>query len=436
MKHLHIYILSFILPTLAQHAFSQWYFETGVNDAKFTKYDSNNPTILNSYSGLRDFSHGFGYIFPAKNVEERAAHDGKAAALRFRVGLGFDQMGLRLKATKSGSQALHHYDFGQLQGRLGVLFTPTLVRKKQPDSYGVRQSAIKLILDAGVSYNLYTSATRTLINGTGDIKNLKDDSEFEESYPAYTFGAGFEFPINRHTSIYARYDVENAFSNKEGGTRGVEEIFSTYKQRASIGLRVDFKLKNHMKAQQLDRIAALEADDTEALDALNSKVAKLENTINSMQTYDDTLLKEHIHNNGIHHNGIHHGDIERNGAMFEISEHKNGFSYFPAFKHVLFSYGSSFFDNTEYASKLSNLALFLKQNANYRIKLVGYADAKTGTSKYNKTLSANRAKRVYDYLKDLGVPTNRMEHTSSGGTLKFNINKLSENRRTEILIFE
>lgn len=432
MKQFHIYILFLIFASLGQNAFSQWYFETGVNDAKFTEYNDSNPTTLNSYTGLRDFSHAIGYIFPTKTLEERAQSDATAAALRFKIGLGFDQMNLKEKAVQESSEAFLHYDLGQLQARLGVLFTPTLVRKKQADYFGVRQPAVNLILDAGVSYNFYTSASRSLINGTVNITDLKEDNEFEQSYPAYIFGAGLAFPLNKHTALYTKYEVEDSFSNDEGSNSGSKETFSTHKRRAVVGLRIDFRLKNRLKRQQLDRIAALETRDTDALDSLQQKVAELEHAINSVHKHEDAVaLQDHIQNKDIHID-----ETQSAGALFQVNAHKNGFSYLPAFKHVLFPLNSSYFDKDLYASKLSNLALFLKQSPKYRIKLVGYADAKTGSVDHNKGLSANRAARVYEYLIRLGVPAERMEYISYGATSKFSINENSENRRTEILIIE
>jgi outer membrane protein OmpA-like peptidoglycan-associated protein len=342
-------------------------------------------------------------------------------------------MTLKAKATEQATEAFLHYDLGQLQTRLGVLFTPTLIRKKQADYLGVRQPAMKLVLDAGLSYNFYTSATRTLINDSGNVTDLKAGDEFEESYPAYIFGAGLEFPINKHTTLYGKYEIENSFSiNEDGQNSGFEEEFDTHKRRLLFGLRIDFALKNQQKRQQLDRIAALEAKNTEELLALQQKVAELEQTINSGYKYDDTALQKHLQNKDIHLHETH-----KNGVLFAIEEEgKEGLGFLPTFRHVLFPHNSSYFEKNVYASKLSDLAQFLKKNNKYRIKLVGHAATGTGSSSYNKTLSAERAKRVYDHLIKLGVPSIRMEHSGFGETSKFNRDEKSENRRTEILITE
>lgn len=427
MKQIHSYTLVIIFSLVHQYAFSQWYFETGVNSSRFSEYNDN-PTKLNSYGGFRDFSHAVGYVFPFKKLEDRAQSNAKAGTLGLKIGVGFDQMNLKEKAVRGGAEALLSYDLAQLQARLGVLFTQTLVRKKQGNFLGVRQPAVNLILDAGISYNFYTSAIRTLINGSGGILDLKDDDEFNQSYPAYVFGAGFEFPLNKYSALYAKYEIENGFSNKENSQSGFEEEFSTYKGRALVGLRIDFRLKNYEKRQQLDRMAALEEKGTDELDALQQKVAELEHAINSCK-YDDTALQEHLKNKDIH---VH--ESQQSGALLKIQKHDKGFNFFPAFKHVLFPHDSSNFEKDLYASKLTSLARFMKKRTNYRIKLVGYADVKTGSANYNKNLSAQRAKNVYDYLLNLGVPANRLEHTGFGGTSKFSIDEKFKNRRTEILI--
>jgi outer membrane protein OmpA-like peptidoglycan-associated protein len=424
MKQILTYTLIIISSLWSKNAFSQWYFETGVNNSKFSQF-KDNPTTLSSYGGFRDFSNAIGYVFPTNLLKDRAQFDAKATKLGLKIGVGFDQMNLKEKAAQQNSEAFLHYDLAQLQVRLGVLFTQTLVYKKQRNSIGMRQPAMNLILDAGMSYNFYTSATRSLLNSSGSIVDLKADNEFEQSYPAYVFGAGFEFPLNKYSALYAKYEFENAFSNSEDSQSAFEEKFNTYKQRALLGLRIDFRLKNHEKRQQLNRIAALEARGTDELDALRQKVAELEQAYKSV----DTTLQEHLQNKD-----IHVLESQQEGTLLNIQEHKKGFSFFPAFKHVLFLNDSSNFEKVFYASKLTSLAFFIKNNTKYKIKLVGYADDKTGSTNYNKNLSVNRAKNVYNYLLNNGVPANRMEYIGFGGTSKFSINEKSKNRRTEILI--
>jgi outer membrane protein OmpA-like peptidoglycan-associated protein len=427
MKQLSIYTLIVICSLSSEHAFSQWYFETGVNDSKFSDYTSNNPTTLKSFNGFRDFSHAVGYLLPAQKLQKSDQANIKLAALRYKVGIGFDHMNLKEKATQQGSEAFLHYDLAQLQVRMGVMFTPVLLRKRQADYFGIHQPAINLILDAGMAYNFYTSATRTLINGNGNITDLKVDDEFDKSYPAYVFGAGFEFPLNKYAALYAKYEFENAFPHNEDNQSSYEEKFRTQKKRVLFGLRIDFSLRNDQQRQQLNKIAALEASRADELAALRKKIAELEQAYK----YVDTTLHNHIKNIDIHVQ-----ESQQDGALLNVQRHKKGFSFFPAFKHVLFPNNRSNFEKDLYASKLSSLALFLQKNTNYRIKLIGYADVKTGSLKYNKALSVKRAENIYNYLIKLGVPAQHMKYAGFGGTSKFSIDEKGENRRTEIIITE
>ena len=357
-----------------------------------------------------------GYVFSFKSLDKRAEVDARTAKLRLAVGLGFDQMNLRTQADFSGYKVPVHYNMSQVQGKLNLLFTPNLLKKKRPDALGIRRPAINLLLEGGLSYGLFTNAVRTYTTNRGFINDLKEDSEFNTSYPAYSFGGGLEFPLNRHTVLYGKYAVENAFSIKESN----KDTYRVAKNRVMIGLRTDFKLANRLRNVQEERIAALEArGETKQkpvdLSPLYDKIKLLEKAVNS-----------------------HKNDLsEINQNFYEVKKHDKGFLYLPEFKHILFPINSASFDYSTYKQSLIDLATFIKAHPQYIVKLVGYADSKTGTPSLNKILSENRAKRVYNHLCSLGVHPERMLYAGGGETLQFSIgDKLTENRRTEIIILE
>ena len=418
MKHSTPFLLTLIFMVLGLQSQAQWYFETGINDAKFTQYNAENPTTIHSYNGLRDVSFGLGYLFPA-SLEKRSADDAKRRALHVGFGVGFDQMSLKTVAADGGGRLPSHYDFGQLHARLFAQYTPTLIKKKEADASGMRQPILNFLLEAGVSYHHYTSAVRTTFGNGGGIQDLHSSAQFESNFPGYAFGAGFEFPLNRYSAIYTKYVVENAFSNDEKDPNSQAELFSTFKSRALVGVRIDFKLKKALEAKQRQRIADLEAEVAAMqevdLTPLERKIKAVEDDLSDR--IDKLLPQIHDH-------------------IYDTKKHEKGFSYIPDFKHVLFDLDSSHFDDDGYHSDLKRLVQFLAKNDNVRLKLVGYADSKTGSEPYNQQLSAKRAKRVYDYLVSLGADPNRMEHVSAGGTLQFSVDELTENRRTEIIIIE
>ena len=324
----YFYVTLFLAVGTLNGVYAQWFFESGVNDAKFTEYTNTGaatkPTTIHSYSGMRDFSYGFGYTFPLKSLDKRSMEDAKPSVLNIGLGLGFDQMNLRINSDfDGGAQVPLHYSFGQLLGRLGVSVTPTLVKKKNPDVLGIRRPAVVLNLEGGLSYNLFSYATRMHVTNNGSISNLLDNNQFVADYPAYTFGAGLTFPLNRHTRLYGKYVIENAFGTDEetsqladGETTRVVERFSISKQRILVGLQIDFRLKNRLKANQEKRMAAVEAQqlaNQDSIAAIRSiyadKIAELESALKSHEHAVDS--------------------ISNAPQLFEVEHHKNGFMYLP-----------------------------------------------------------------------------------------------------------
>lgn len=87
--------------------------------------------------------------------------------------------------------------------------------------------------------------------------------------------------------------------------------------------------------------------------------------------------------------------------------------------------------------ELDKLSEFLKANDNLKIEISGHTD-NVGNAAANKTLSLNRAKSVYNYLVDSGVPTNRLEWVGYGEEQPIAENTTAEgkaqNRRTEFKV--
>ena len=79
---------------------------------------------------------------------------------------------------------------------------------------------------------------------------------------------------------------------------------------------------------------------------------------------------------------------------------------------------------------LVNLAKFLKDNEELKVEVVGFADAKTGTTEINKVLSEKRAETVKQFLVDNGVAANRITTVGKGDVEQ----PFEENDRTVITI--
>lgn len=396
----NILLRSFVILGAGTLMQAQWYFETGINDAKFTDYVtlSGTKTTLHSYSGLRDLSYSAGYLFPFKSLDKRAASGGIPSSIRLGVGIAYDQLNLRTRADIQNNQVPVTYNMGQAQGHLKLLFSKPLLKKQQPDALGVRRTAVNLFLEGGAAYSTYTVATRTFTANKGYVNDLKQDNNFDNDYLTYVFGGGFGFPLSAHTELYAKYDIEKPFSD----TKTTNDTYRTVKKRVMLGLRFDLRLKNYQKKAQEEHIAALDA----------------------------ALEHDHPHE----HEPVDLTPLYTKIEALEKKLEAPKWKFFPDFKHVLFPVDSSVFDVDRFGEQLSNLATFMIAHPNAELRLVGYADSKTGTTARNLELSKNRSKRVFDYLVSLGVSPDVMSHEGAGETLQFSQDVLPKNRRTELLI--
>ena len=85
-------------------------------------------------------------------------------------------------------------------------------------------------------------------------------------------------------------------------------------------------------------------------------------------------------------------------------------------------------------SKINMLVEYLQKNPSAKVKVTGYADANTGNSKINKTLSEKRAANVAEVLKTKGITPDRIISDSKGDTVQ--PYKTPEENRVSICIAE
>lgn len=92
----------------------------------------------------------------------------------------------------------------------------------------------------------------------------------------------------------------------------------------------------------------------------------------------------------------------------------------------------------ESKAELEKIIAFLKTNSTLKVEFGGHTD-NTGDKAFNKTLSANRAKAVFDYVVTKGtIPANRLSYKGYGDTKPKAPNDTQENkaknRRTELKV--
>ncbi|PSJ71974.1 hypothetical protein C7N43_36610 [Sphingobacteriales bacterium UPWRP_1] len=104
-----------------------------------------------------------------------------------------------------------------------------------------------------------------------------------------------------------------------------------------------------------------------------------------------------------------------------------------------------FFDTDSYQlqpasfSELDRLVKLLQDYPSLKVEIGGHTD-NVGTREYNQKLSANRAKAVYDYLVEKGIPAKQLSHKGYADTKPIAGNDTeagrAANRRTEFTILD
>lgn len=104
-------------------------------------------------------------------------------------------------------------------------------------------------------------------------------------------------------------------------------------------------------------------------------------------------------------------------------------------KELLFKTSSDIIEKSLY-TELNRLAIYLKQNKEFKIQINGHTD-NVGNAQSNMELSKNRAKSVYDYLINKGIKAERMKFEGFGSSKPIALNNTEENkaknRRVEIV---
>jgi OOP family OmpA-OmpF porin len=95
--------------------------------------------------------------------------------------------------------------------------------------------------------------------------------------------------------------------------------------------------------------------------------------------------------------------------------------------------------NTNFKDRLSAIAVLMKENPAYNLRIEGHTDI-TGPAQYNQKLSEQRAKRVYDYLIANGIDASRLTMVGYGESKPLvpstSAANLAKNRRVELKFFK
>jgi outer membrane protein OmpA-like peptidoglycan-associated protein len=197
-------------------------------------------------------------------------------------------------------------------------------------------------------------------------------------------GVQINFNINDRFSIYLEPQANATEKEFDGyaGTAIGDGIFN-------LGLGVQYTFnKKHMSLAQVARLTADE------IDRVNSKINENRYLI---ENHQDILEKQFDLLDRLQKCC----DESKKGTVNQVVEK----TCLP--DYVRFGLNSSRLEVSE-QRKIVEVSDYLKEDPSSKLLIIGYADKKTGNSRYNLNLSQKRVETVAAELKRLGISTNRL----------------------------
>jgi outer membrane protein OmpA-like peptidoglycan-associated protein len=218
-----------------------------------------------------------------------------------------------------------------------------------------------------------------------------------------TFNVTKRFHIN--LDIYADYANEYV-DGREGGVGGKKVLrCGDLPFGVSAGVGVNLGKVGWDKAPDMDAILA---NHKSQIDALNASIAGLEAENAALKDALAKKPKEVVK------------EVVKTVGEFETTS-----------ASVFFNINKSVIASKKDLVNVRELAEVAKKN-NKKIVVTGYADSKTGSPAYNKTLSERRAETVKKALIDMGVDAANIETVGQGGVA--DLTPYSYNRRAVVTL--
>lgn len=202
-------------------------------------------------------------------------------------------------------------------------------------------------------------------------------------------------------------DVHRVFPQSyKTAQSGLKEAVALYETTSDLNIPVETRAQNAMlakqKANQVISIANKAQDLTKVFHEWDNRIKDYA-ADNRLQEQAKAFQKKISYLNATM------GD--QKGGLVEITpELPKNFEI--AGPVAFFSFNQSKVVD-DFKASIQEIADFVKQNPDLKIKLIGYADPR-GTKTYNKTLAYNRAQNVADALKQLGVSSKSIQIKSEG----------------------
>ena len=203
-----------------------------------------------------------------------------------------------------------------------------------------------------------------------------------------TFRLGKVVSLNLEVG-YMNYDKEFLTKNIESGLNAHSR---DHQLTLEVGATFNIGTTGWKKTPDVDAIKALSQGQ---IDALNAQLADAQE--------ENNRLKNLLAN-----------QPKQTAAVAAAAPAETVTKVVAAPVSVFFNLGQAKVASKKELQNVADLAKVAKEN-NSKIVVTGYADSKTGSAEYNKTLSQKRANVIADELVKMGVNRNQIETVAAGG---------------------
>ena len=243
---------------------------------------------------------------------------------------------------------------------------------------------------------------------------LKADPEYSAMLPYYwdklplvvgRFGLGADFWVSKRVALGLEAN-SNFYSDKFNSKQDMDGLLADWQFNLLAG--ITFRLGDNTRPSAVYAAAVAAAEAAAAAEKAAREAAE--------KAEAERLAAEKAAAEKAAREAAEKAAAERAAKAAENSD------------NVFFTINSTYIRKAE-GEKLVKLAEWMKENPDFNVALVGYADKETGTPAGNMKLSENRVKVVKERLVKLGVPEERISTAFKGDTVQ----PFAENNKNRVV---
>lgn len=293
---------------------------------------------------------------------------------------------------------------------LGLIDNRTERRHPFAFNYGL-QSRYRVSNRLHILAELSNAMTFADADGIGNAQYLGDN--------LFTFSAGISWTFGKHVGWKKVVDAQPYIARNE---KHAAYMHDRYSNRTSGNV-------NEQKLYEGLHERHFPVNDYSGLNSLRRRLR--ESGYNNIETAKRaSSLSDSLATNGSH---ISIGEASGQNVGNGLTQFHEGYTGIGAPIFFFFELGTTDLVNCSQLVNLHEIARIAIKN-NFRVEVVGAADAATGNEQLNDTLGANRAKLIADILINDGVASERIATFSVGGISTYTPAEANRNAIVRLLL--